>query len=182
MKKIVILIAVVLISIGLKAQENEINWLSFQDALAKQKESPKKIMMDVYTDWCTPCKLLDKNTFHNADLVKYVNKHYYAVKFNAEGNETINYADQTFSNPRYDAKRARKNSSHQLADFLNIRAFPTILFFEESGDLLAPLPGYRTPKQLEVFLKLFKTDMHKEISTEDAFAQYQKEFKFEFGN
>ena len=44
--------------------------------------------MDMYTVWCGPCKMLDKNTFHNKDVADYINKYYYAVKFNAEGRMT----------------------------------------------------------------------------------------------
>ena len=41
--------------------------------------------MDIYTDWCGPCKLMDKNTFQNPDVAQYLNNNFYAVKFNAEG-------------------------------------------------------------------------------------------------
>ena len=37
-----------------------IKWISFEQAIKAQKENPKKILMDVYTDWCGPCKLMDK--------------------------------------------------------------------------------------------------------------------------
>ena len=80
-------------------QAQEIKWMSMNDALEAQKKEPKKIFMDVYTDWCGPCKLLDKKTFHNKDVVSYVNKNYYAVKFNAEGTEEIKYNDFTYTNP-----------------------------------------------------------------------------------
>ena len=85
---IYILFFAVLTSLSSLAQE--INWLTLEKAIELQKKSPKKIMIDVYTSWCGPCKMLDKNTFHNADVVKYVNANYYAVKFNAEGNESVN--------------------------------------------------------------------------------------------
>ena len=61
--------------------------MSLEEAVAAQAVHPKKIMMDVYTSWCGPCKMLDKNTFQNPDVVEYVNENYYAVKFNAEGNK-----------------------------------------------------------------------------------------------
>ena len=76
-----------LFSISLTAQE--INWMTLDEAVEAQKTTPKKIMMDAYTIWCGPCKMLDKNTFHNKDVADYVNKNYYAVKFNAEGNENV---------------------------------------------------------------------------------------------
>ncbi|HCY80556.1 MAG TPA: thioredoxin family protein, partial [Xanthomarina gelatinilytica] len=75
------------------------NWVTLEEAVALQKKNPKKIMIDAYTNWCGPCKMLDKNTFKNKDVADYVNKHYYAVKFNAEGNETINFKGNTFTNP-----------------------------------------------------------------------------------
>ena len=42
-----------------------INWISFEKAIEYQKSNPKNIIMDVYTNWCGPCKLMDKNTFQN---------------------------------------------------------------------------------------------------------------------
>lgn len=183
MKKTILLVAIILISLGLKAQENksEIHWMTFTEALAAQKKNPKKIMMDIYTNWCGPCKLMDKKTFTNKDLITYVNTNFYAVKFNGEGSGTIKYDGQTFKNLRYDPKKKfGRNSPHQLTDYLQIQGFPSILFFDVDGSLIAPLSGYRTAKQLELFLKLFKTDKFKEIKSEDAFIKYQKDFVYEF--
>ena len=75
------------------ASAQEINWISMETALAKQKKVQKKIMIDMYTAWCGPCRMLDKNTFSNKKLAAYVNANYYAVKFNAEGNAVVNFKD-----------------------------------------------------------------------------------------
>jgi len=169
----------VLTSINSIAQE--INWVTFQEALELQKKTPKKIMMDVYTNWCGPCKMLDRNTFHNKDVVDYVNKNYYAVKFNGEGNDVINYKEKAFSNPRYNsANKNRRNSAHQLAGYFQINAYPTIVFIDEKGDLIFPLKGYKTPTQLEVYLKMIKSDAHIEMDTQEKFNVYYKAFKPEF--
>ena len=79
----------------------EINWISMDKALELQKKVPKNIIMDVYTEWCGPCKIMDKNTFQNPDVVQFINNNFYAIKFNAEGNEIINYKDRKFDNPGY---------------------------------------------------------------------------------
>ena len=73
-----------------------IKWLSLNEALEAQKIKPKKIIMDVYTEWCGPCKMMDKNTFGNRDVLNYINENFYAVKFNAEGNEEIIFYDKKF--------------------------------------------------------------------------------------
>ncbi|WP_170309816.1 thioredoxin family protein [Seonamhaeicola maritimus] len=159
----------------------EIKWVTFEEALELQKKSPKKIMMDVYTSWCGPCKMLDKNTFHNKDVVDYVNENYYAVKFNAEGNEEVNYDGKMFSNPNYKPELAnRRNSAHELSRYFQVQAYPTIVFLDEKGKLIFPLRGYKTPTQLELYLKMFKADKHKEIQTQEEFNVYYKAFKPEF--
>lgn len=182
MKKIIYtLLFFALFSTTVSAQE--INWVSLDQALELQKKEPKKIMMDAYTNWCGPCKMLDKNTFHNPDVVAYVNKNYYAVKFNAEGNETVNYNGKNYSNPNYDPTLAnRRNSPHELSRYLRISAYPTIVFMDESGNVIAPIVGYQKPTQLELYLKLFKTDDYKSITTQDQFTDYYNKFKPEFKN
>lgn len=159
----------------------EINWMSLEEAIALQKKTPKKIMMDVYTSWCGPCKMLDRNTFHNPDVVDYVNKYYYAVKFNAEGNDVVTFKGHTFSNPNYKPERAKKrNSAHQLTSYFQVNAYPTIVFMDEQAELLAPIRGYKTPTQLELFLKMFKNDDQKKLDTQEKFNNYYAAFKSEF--
>lgn len=177
MKKILFTIAI-LFSWSISAQE--INWMSLEEAVEAQKTTPKKIIMDAYTVWCGPCKLLDKNTFHNKDVVAYINENYYAVKFNAEGNEVVNYQGKKYTNPGFDANKSGRNSSHELSQALGIRAYPTLIYLDESAAVISPIPGYKTPKQLELFLKLFKNDDHKKLKSQEDFAEYSANFKSEF--
>lgn len=158
----------------------EINWMSMNEALEAQKKEPKKIFMDVYTTWCGPCKMLDKNTFSDKEVVEYVNENYYAVKFNAEGNEEIRYSDFVYTNPNYDANRKGRNSQHLFAHALKVTAYPTVVFFKDNGDLIQAVPGYRTPQQLEIFLKMIHSDDYLKVTTAEAWETYQKDFKYSF--
>ncbi len=158
-----------------------IKWMTLEQAIAAQAKKPKKIFMDAYTDWCGPCKMLDAKTFNNPDLVKYMNENYYAVKFDAEGNESIKYKGKTYSNPNYDpAKDKARNSGHQLASYFQVRAYPTMLILDEQANVLTPITGYLTPQQLEIYLKLFATNDYKNIKTKESWETYQKNFKGTF--
>lgn len=183
MKKFILFIALGAFSFTGKAQETKIKWMSFEDAIAAQAKEPRKIMIDMYTTWCGPCRMLDKNTFQNKDVAAYVNQNYYAVKFNAEGDGEISFKDQTFSNPNYNpSKKKGRNSQHQLASSFGVNAYPTILFLDEDANLLLPVKGYHAPKQLEIFLKVFGTNAYKKIASKEDFTTYQKEFKSDFNN
>ena len=163
-------------------QAQEINWMSMNEALAAQKKEPKKIMMDAYTTWCGPCKMMDKNTFTNKDVVNYINKHFYAVKFDAEGTEKILYKDFTYTNPNHDPNRKGRNSQHFLADALKITGYPSLVFFDENSDVIAPIMGYRTPEQVEIFLKMIAKDDYKKLTTAEAWEKYSNNFKGTFKN
>jgi len=161
-----------------KETSAKINWVTMDEAIELQKTAPKKIIMDVYTNWCGPCKMLDKNTFQNEDVANYVNEHFYAVKFNGEGNASVTYKDRTFGNPNYDATKAnRRNSAHEFARYLQVNAYPTMVFFDEEANYISPVRGYRTPQQLELYLKLFLSDKYKEMTTKEKFSEYSKSFK-----
>jgi len=177
MKKILIF-TITLVSLSLSAQQ--INWMSFEEAVNAQKVTPKKIFVDAYTIWCGPCKMLDKNTFSNPDLVEYMNQNYYAVKFNAEGNDTVNFKGNKFTNPGFNPNSNGRNSVHELSTFFGVRAYPTLLFLDEKTNFITPLTGYRTPNQLELYLKMFHSDDYKNLKTQEEFDAYSSNFKYEF--
>lgn len=179
MRNIVVLI-VIFVSLGVSAQK--IEWMNMNEALAAQEENPKKIFMDVYTDWCGPCKLLDKRTFKNKDVVKYINKHFYPVKFNAEGTAEITYQDFTYTNPNYKPERKGRNSQHLFAHALKITGYPSMVFFDENSDIISPVTGYRTAEQLEVYLKMIASNDYKEVTTGKAWKEYQENFEGTFEN
>lgn len=177
MKYIVLLFLV--ISAGIMNAQ-EIKWMSMDEALAAQKETPKKIFMDVFTTWCGPCKLLEKNTFSDKNVIDFINKNYYAVKFNAEGTDSITYKDFTYTNPNYQSERKGRNTQHFFADALKLTGYPSLVFFTDNGDLIQAITGYRTPQQLEIFLKMIANDDYLKLTTAEAWQDYQKNFKATF--
>ena len=174
MKKL-LLLGLLLVVGSMTAQK--INWMSMEEALAAQEKQPKKIFMDVYTTWCGPCKLLDRNTFSDAQVAKFINDNYYAVKFNAEGDEELTYQDFTYTNPNYQPGRKGRNSQHLFAHALKITGYPSLVFFKEDGTLIQAIAGYKTPQQLEIFLKMIANDDYKKLTTAEAWQDYQENFK-----
>ena len=178
MKKLLFLF-VFLTSAAVFSQE-KIAWMTMNEALAAQEKNPKKIIMDVYTTWCGPCKLLDKNTFSDKKVIAFINKNYYPVKFNAEGPEEITYQDFTYTNPNYQPERKGRNAVHFFADALRIPGYPSLVFFEESGNLIQAVSGYKTPQELEIYLRMIANDDYKTLTTMEAWEAYQKNFKGSF--
>ncbi|MDP2158873.1 MAG: thioredoxin family protein [Flavobacterium sp.] len=150
MKKIVLLLAFVTATF---AQAQQINWMTLDEALEAQVKNPKPIFMDVYTDWCGPCKLLDKNTFQTKEVSDYVNANFYAVKFNGEGNSSVTYKGKTYTNPKFDPARKGRNSMHEFTGFLKVEGYPSMYVMNATGDVEKVIVGYYQPEQLLAELK-----------------------------
>jgi thioredoxin-related protein len=146
MKKILLALFLIIGTMSIQAQE--IRWMNFDEALAKQKRSPKPIFINVFTDWYAPCKMLDKETFQDAEVIDYINKNYYAVKFNAEGNTTVNFKGNNFSNPGFDPNRKGRNSAHELTTFLKVQGYPAMYVIDRNGDTQQQIVGYKTHEEL----------------------------------
>ena len=83
----------------IKAEENHsgsVKWLTFEQAIELNKKEKKQIFIDVYTSWCGPCKMMDRNTFADPAVAAILNKNFYPVKLNGEQREDITFDGTTF--------------------------------------------------------------------------------------
>src|SRR5688572_33238081 len=78
------------------ADEGTVKWITFEEAIKKSKTEKRAIFVDVYTDWCGWCKVMDKNTFSDPQVAKILNDKFYAVKFDAEQREDVVFNGHTF--------------------------------------------------------------------------------------
>jgi thioredoxin-related protein len=168
---------------GTKTETTAIEWMSFEEAVKRSEaeKGKKKIFIDVYTDWCGWCKVMDKNTFVDPQIVKLINEKFYAVKFDAEQTGDVNFRGTTFKFVPYGNK-----GSHQLAMALlnNQMSYPNFVFLDEEFRIVpiiegyTSLPGYRKPEEFHVFVSFVGGDFYKTV----AFQDYQKQYKSPYGN
>ena len=178
MRKFLLLGLFAILTVTAKAQQ--IDWMPMNKALEIQQKKPKKIMLFVYAEWCKECHKMNETTFVHKDVAKFINKHFYAVHFNGEGTEKVTYKGFEYTNPNYDPNRKGQNYQHFFADALKIKAYPTIVFFDEEGEIISPIEGFKSAKDLEIFLKMIASNDYKEVKTFEEWEQYQKDFKPSF--
>ena len=151
------------------AERGTVNWMSLEQALEKSKTEKRKLFVDLYTEWCGWCKHMDSTTFVSAPVAKYLNEHYYPVKFNAEQEKDIVFHDKI-----YKFKKSGYKGFHELAAlWLNNKfSFPTVVFLDENQQLIQPVPGYQDAVKMEAIIHYFGSDSHKKTPWES----YKKSF------
>ncbi len=125
---------------------SKIQWVSIDQAQELVKKEPRKVFVDVYTVWCGPCKLMDKTTFTDQNIVEYVNQHYYAVKLNAESTKKISY-------------NGKETTEKELAKAFKVIGYPTIVFIDEKFENINPQLGYVKANQFKKMLIEFNGDV-----------------------
>ncbi len=151
----------------IKSSTDGVQWLSWEEAQAKMKTEPRKIFIDMYTSWCGWCKKMDASTFKDPAVVKNLNENFYAVKFNAEQKETINYSGHDFQF----VKNGRRGY-HQLAhSLLNGRmSYPSFVYLNEKMERIMISPGFKQVNQILIEFDFAKEEKYSEMN----FNEYKK--------
>ncbi len=144
-------------------QKPDVQWYTIDEVQELVKTAPRKIYIDMYTDWCGWCKVMDQKTFTDEKIARQLNTDFYAVKFDAEGKENVNFKNQTF---KFIAQGSR--GYHELAAALmqGKLSYPTSVFLDENLNLISPLPGYYPPEKLDPILEFIGGDHYKTTNYE----------------
>jgi len=140
-------IAVITLALGmitnLASAEVHFRNVSFEEAKQAAAKEHKVIMVDFYTTWCGWCKVLDKNTYTDANVTKITDAKFIPVKIDAEKGEGI-----------------------ELAKKYGINGYPTIIFFDEGGKEIDRVVGYEDAVRFAQSLELAASGGSKAVINE----------------
>ncbi|MDH3709119.1 MAG: thioredoxin fold domain-containing protein [Cyclobacteriaceae bacterium] len=125
--------------------EPKIHWVTVSELQELNEKEPRKVFIDIYATWCGPCKLMDKKTFADPKIIKYVNDNYYAVKLNGEGKKQVSLFGKTMTEA-------------ELAYAFRIQGYPSIVFMDEKLQPYQPVAGYIPAQNFIKMLKQFNDE------------------------
>jgi thioredoxin-related protein len=126
-----------------------VKWYSYDEGIRAGEKEGKKIFLSFYADWCTFCKKMEKETFKEPAVVKFLNRHFISVRVNTEKETEI----------------ARKHF---------VRGLPMTWFLEPDGEKISSLPGYIPPEMLIRILKFIQSDSYKEMTFQEYVADLEE--------
>lgn len=151
-----------------KPPQKQIQWKTLDEVEALMKTAPRKVYIDIYTEWCGWCKVMDRKTFTNPAVVDYMNEHYYAIHLDAETADSL-----VFKQKKYGRLEGSK-TNELAAEFMNNKlSYPTSVFFDEQFLNPQPVPGYLDVPTMETILTYIAKNKHKSVP----FEKYKNEYK-----
>ena len=154
MKKLLLILMILGLQ-PIQAQNEEINWIGFEELEDSLKHQTRPVVIYFYTDWCVYCKKMERNAFRNSKIISDLNENFYAVKMNAETTEKIEFEGQVFTNEQAKNKR---NGIHQIPLLLASRenkpiSFPVVLVLDEKFRVKIKSHEYLTSEKMRSLLK-----------------------------
>lgn len=128
----------------------EIKWMDFNTGYALAQKKNKIMLIDVYTDWCGWCKVMDRETYAKSEIAELINENFVAIKFNPE----VANASYTYNGNTYNGKQLEQAISNS-----RIRGYPATMFINTKNNKSTLISGFKTVEEFKVILASAKTDL-----------------------
>jgi|JFJP01.1.fsa_nt_gi thioredoxin 1 len=132
----IVIIAVMLLWMSGPAICETINWKQYDDGMRLAVNQGKKIFLHFRTDWCKYCGQMDRETFGNPAVVKFLSKHFVAVKVDGDREKAVG------------------------KDY-KVTGYPDNRFLDSKGKEVHRLPGFVEPEAFLFFLEYIQSDSYK---------------------
>lgn len=168
----VMVLVVAMLSATAQPKKKGVTWSNAETITGLMQQQPKPIVVDVYTNWCQYCKVMDATTWKNDSVTAYMQEHYYALKLNAEDKNELAWMGNSYAYvSRY------KVNELAVALLRGNMVYPSTVIIPPSGEWQV-LPGVLKPTELEMVLKYYGTDAWQTMD----FLEWQRSFSSTWKN
>lgn len=110
---------------------SDVNGLEEMERM-RQQASVRQIplFVDVYADWCAPCKVMDEQVYTDPEVATYMNDQFISIRLDGESEYGKKFATE-----------------HEL------QGYPSMFIFSPAGELISRIIGFTEADELLVSLK-----------------------------
>lgn len=123
---------------------DKLDWLAFDAAATKAEAQKKHMIVDIYTTWCGWCKIMERETYTNPQVVAYLRENFILAKVNGESTAKLKW-------------RGRDLTERQFAKAVGVNGYPSTYFFKPNAELLGGMSGFLMPPDFMIYAQYVAT-------------------------
>ncbi|MCP3689656.1 MAG: thioredoxin fold domain-containing protein [Gammaproteobacteria bacterium] len=121
------------------------SFLEIADDVEEASEEGRHVLLFFQLNACPYCDRMLEDSFETEPLTSYIQEHFDTIAINVRGDRDIAFDEET------------SVSEKQLAEILNVRATPAILFLNAENKTIVRVNGYRAPERFQQVLEFVAT-------------------------
>ncbi len=129
---------------GAQNPADHLDWLAFDAAATKAQAQKKHMIVDIYTTWCGWCKIMERETYTNPQVVAYLNDNFILAKVNGESTAKLKW-------------RGKDLTERQFAKAVGVNGYPSTYFFKPNAELLGGMSGFLMPPDFMIYAQYVAT-------------------------
>lgn len=138
---------------GSESREQSAAWLTFDEGIRLADKENKKILIDVYTDWCGWCKKMESEVYADKEVRTVIDSRFVAIKLDAESSRRITF-------------NGTEITEADFAKAAGVTGYPTTLFLDQKVRPITSFPGYVSAERFRSILGYVGEDHYTTISFE----------------
>lgn len=143
-----------LLPVVASAQAQKVEPIPLQQALEQAPEEGKKILVDVFAEWCPYCQRMQSEVYPSEDVQNVISDYYLWVRIDVESDETVNY-------------HGEEMTQAEFATALENQNVPTAYFLNSEGEILGKQPGFVDQDVFVNLLNFVGSDAYLDQSFQD---------------
>lgn len=154
MKKLILIL--LLFSCAIPSGFAQLKSYSFEEVEVLNQKNPKPTLVFIHTSWCKYCKIMEKSTFQNPEVIQTLNEKFYFILLDAESKQDVIFNNHTFKFKPNGLNTGIHELATELATINNEIVYPTIAVLDSNFSIVFQKHSILNTKELLFILQKIK--------------------------